>query len=98
MAKQLMGDKLETMIREQYLPAKLQDALQGVLDIEINAEWLKSPEGRQVEGYTEEEANSVIQKQAEQRARLLLKVEIIKRKINDQDGKKSKGKSTGKKG
>lgn len=80
--KIVTADTMEAMIREQYLPAKLQDALQTILDIEINAEWLATEDGRKVEGYTDDEAKQILKKQAEHKARLQKKVDIIKKAID----------------
>lgn len=82
--KEKLSDRLERMIREEYLPFQLKDALEEILRIEVNSEWLSTAEGRQVEGYTDEEAQSILGKQAKRKELLQLRVDVVKRLIDKQ--------------
>lgn len=77
-----LSDRLEKAVRETYLPSQLQLALQEVLAIEVNSQWISTQDGREVEGYTEEEAAMILKKQDERRSKLLKKVTVIKRLID----------------
>lgn len=81
-APRVTSEQMMQMIREEYLPSQLQIMMQEVMSIEINAKWLATDAGLAVEGYTKEEAKSVLDKQAKRKAQLLEKVKLIRAEID----------------
>lgn len=76
------SQQLEKFIRAQYYPERFSQSWSEILDIEAHALWLKTPEGLEVEGYTQEEADSVMAKQALRREVLLKRVEFYRKQID----------------
>lgn len=76
------SQQIERFIRAQYYPEKFGQSLSEILDIEANALWLKTKEGLDTEGYTKEEAASIMQKQATRREVLLKRVNFYRAQID----------------
>ena len=85
------SDKLEALIRKEYLPGQIVAVFQQILDIETNAKWRATDAGRKeakdFDGYDEIELSKVLEKQEAQRQRLLLKVGFLESLYNEENKK-----------
>lgn len=86
--KSTPADKLEQEIRDQYVPGQLAGLLSRVLEVETNALWCATPEGKaqtlRDHDYDEEQLAQVLEKQAANKDILQEKVDFLKKLYNEQ--------------